>query len=656
MSTSANPLLLLRRLSGTARRPCAWAVFLLGLLIFLCIPPAAQAAPPQDPVVHTVRHGETLSSIAAQYGTTVDALMAANNLTNPNLLVVGQRLTIPPATQQSGPALPASETVPAIHRVQPGETLSSIARSYGITAQDLARWNQISDVNHIETGQELRLHLDFGSTGIDTFPAGPFESVVITPSPATQGQTVTIVVTSNQPVELTATFDGRTVAFVSEGNRHWALIGIHALARPGFYPVRLNTTRLSTQSGITTNSAEKLTSIVAGLYVLAGDFETYDVELGDEKIALLDSTLVQAESNRINRILSQRSVSPLWSGPFVNPLEPRFRRITSVFGERRSYNGGPATSYHAGVDYGAPGGTFVHASAGGTIALAEPLTVRGNAVLIDHGLGVYTGYWHLSEINVSAGSTVQAGDLIGKIGTTGLSTGDHLHWELRVDGIAVNPLQWAEEQLPAGLSTRRLPVTEQTSIQDAFPLFIGSTWTYSVTVNYPGDGARIAWSDLITETIVAGTKRGNAQVFLVQETGAHPERRVPNERRFRYVLIDNRIYQLPGNSLTTPLIQARGVGFEEALRYVWPMTVGDQWSGEEPAGEGSAPAGEVVGLNDVSTFDAQYADCYELVFTMPSGVLTTWFCPGIGVVRKDYRLGETGLAESWQLVAYRIAE
>ena len=99
-------------------------------------------------------------------------------------------------------------------------------------------------------------------------------------------------------------------------------------------------------------------------------------------------------------------------------------------------------------DFGGGVGTPIYAPAAGTVVLAEALTVRGNAVLIDHGLGLYSGYWHQSQFVVEAGQTVQPGDLIGYIGNTGLVTGPHLHWEMRLQGIAVNPLQWVREAIP----------------------------------------------------------------------------------------------------------------------------------------------------------------------------------------------------------------
>jgi murein DD-endopeptidase MepM/ murein hydrolase activator NlpD len=128
---------------------------------------------------------------------------------------------------------------------------------------------------------------------------------------------------------------------------------------------------------------------------------------------------------------------------FAPPLAGDFRH-SSPFGSRRTYGNDPTLSAHAGEDYSAPAGTPVYAPAAGKVVLAEQLFVRGNAVVIDHGHGVFTGYWHLSELAVKAGEQVATGDLLGKVGSTGLSTGAHLHWELRVGGMAVDPLQWME--------------------------------------------------------------------------------------------------------------------------------------------------------------------------------------------------------------------
>ena len=122
------------------------------------------------------------------------------------------------------------------------------------------------------------------------------------------------------------------------------------------------------------------------------------------------------------------------------------------------------TSYHTGHDYGADAGTPVLAPITGTVALAEPLQVRGNVVILDHGLGVYSGFWHLSQIDVAAGQTVGEGEVVGLVGNTGLSTGPHLHWEMRVLGVPVDPVQWTQQAFPQPLPSFQSPLSDTQSV------------------------------------------------------------------------------------------------------------------------------------------------------------------------------------------------
>jgi murein DD-endopeptidase MepM/ murein hydrolase activator NlpD len=119
--------------------------------------------------------------------------------------------------------------------------------------------------------------------------------------------------------------------------------------------------------------------------------------------------------------------------------------ISSPFGGGRSYNGGPVTSHHSGTDFAAPEGVPVHASARGRVAWTGYLATRGESVMIDHGLGVFTGYHHMSQINVVEGHFVERGDVVGLNGATGLATGPHLHWELIIRGVNVDPVFWIYE-------------------------------------------------------------------------------------------------------------------------------------------------------------------------------------------------------------------
>jgi murein DD-endopeptidase MepM/ murein hydrolase activator NlpD len=128
---------------------------------------------------------------------------------------------------------------------------------------------------------------------------------------------------------------------------------------------------------------------------------------------------------------------------FVRPVAGN--RRTSLFGTRRSfryYGGGEAFSEHAGLDYGYPVGTPIMAAGRGRVVMAEDRIVTGLTVVIEHLPGVYTIYMHLSRMAVSVGDLVERSATIGLLGATGLATGPHLHWELRVLGVASDPEAW----------------------------------------------------------------------------------------------------------------------------------------------------------------------------------------------------------------------
>lgn len=156
---------------------------------------------------------------------------------------------------------------------------------------------------------------------------------------------------------------------------------------------------------------------------------------------------IVAERERLQGIVERFGEERQWTGPFDLPLRDGYR-LTSPFGIRRAFGEAPARWWHEGLDMAAPVGTPVYASAPGVVVLAEPLHVRGNAVILYHGWAVYTGYWHLSALQVEAGQRVEQGQLIGRVGSSGFSTGPHLHWEVRVNGLYVDPGQWLETAIP----------------------------------------------------------------------------------------------------------------------------------------------------------------------------------------------------------------
>jgi murein DD-endopeptidase MepM/ murein hydrolase activator NlpD len=128
-----------------------------------------------------------------------------------------------------------------------------------------------------------------------------------------------------------------------------------------------------------------------------------------------------------------------WVEPLVAPVPGC---MISPFGVKRLHNGKPTGDYHGGVDQRSPAGRPVGAVAGGVVKIVRRFNLRGGTVAIDHGQGLESIYLHLSGFATAEGAVVNQGDIVGYAGSTGRSTGAHLHWALYVNGVPVNPAQW----------------------------------------------------------------------------------------------------------------------------------------------------------------------------------------------------------------------
>jgi murein DD-endopeptidase MepM/ murein hydrolase activator NlpD len=159
-----------------------------------------------------------------------------------------------------------------------------------------------------------------------------------------------------------------------------------------------------------------------------------DLEMAKARAAL-DALINQNTANSQN--------TEYYGGSFGWPT-PGYKRITSPYGPRTyTLNGKKVSSYHRGIDIGAPSGAKIAASNGGTVVTsAYNAGGYGNYVILDHGGGKMTVYGHMSKRMVSVGQSVTKGQQIGKVGSTGRSTGPHLHFEIRVNGTAVNPINY----------------------------------------------------------------------------------------------------------------------------------------------------------------------------------------------------------------------
>jgi murein DD-endopeptidase MepM/ murein hydrolase activator NlpD len=185
---------------------------------------------------------------------------------------------------------------------------------------------------------------------------------------------------------------------------------------------------------------------------IGGDaYATYDLPLNAAMSSLRSDPSPQrvAESQALAELLwtVDRS-APLTADPFALPV--RDARRSSHFGDRRRYlysDGGTARAVHHGLDLAAPTGTPIMAPAGGRVVFAGTRIISGETVVLEHGPGIYSLFYHLDELGVSLGERVSQDDPVGTVGATGLVTGPHLHWEIRVFGTPIDPLDVISEQL-----------------------------------------------------------------------------------------------------------------------------------------------------------------------------------------------------------------
>ena len=246
-----------------------------------------------------------------------------------------------------------------------------------------------------------------------------------------QGRTITIRVPRSGAASASLAFRGDAHQMLSTPDSFWLPLGASPTAAIADSDV---TVMLFDAAG---NAAG---TVVQRVSVVATDFPIeYLTVPTDGPNGLRSPDEVQQEENIRSAVYARFSPEQLWRGPFIIPTSGA---ITTEFGTARSFNGGPISIHHSGTDFGAPIGSPVAVAATGRVAFAGMLTTRGNSIIVDHGGGVFTAYHHLSQINVVEGQAVTQGEIIGLVGMTGLATGPHLHWELVVTGVNVDPMQW----------------------------------------------------------------------------------------------------------------------------------------------------------------------------------------------------------------------
>ncbi len=245
-----------------------------------------------------------------------------------------------------------------------------------------------------------------------------------------------LLVTSSRTCSMSGNVGKRTLRFSQVAtDTYLAMIGFDAGTTPGEQILHISA---RADNGQRTAFATSLTITEAG-------FPSEQLTFEPDTAQLLDPELREKEREKLQTIYSAFSSRPLWRASFQ---WPHSGPITSPYGIYRVYQG-QYQGFHAGIDIDGETGDPIHASAAGNVVLAEELAVRGKSVILDHGLGVYSIYSHLNEISVAVGDQIEQGDRLGKMGSSGLSTGSHLHWEMRVQERSVDPRFWTNPDFMA---------------------------------------------------------------------------------------------------------------------------------------------------------------------------------------------------------------
>jgi len=455
-------------------------IYLLALIatLFIIVPVSAQEGDPTGPI-YLVQAGDTLSSIALRFDIPVAEIISQNAITDPDALNVGDGIVLPGIDWIDGTLI--------LDEVDLGESYLSLRRKYLLDEESFGRLNRITSPHQLYFGFSALLAIERGeniesarvivglgesilemalmagenpwsvvsynqiegnwalipgdvlftpttdNVGPGALPS-PISQINVEGQALIQGKTAVIRVTATDVLSLGGKLIGHELQFFEEGsNQLVALKCIGLASREGNYSIVIS----GEYEGESFSYSQTI-RVKDGGY----DRETLTVDL-----ALLDPELSNLETSYLREVMNSASSEKYWQGYWGAP-HPYIDVINSEFGVERSYNQGAFQGFHYGIDFGGGVGIEVWAPASGIVVLAELLEVRGNATIIDHGWGIYSLYFHQSEIKVSVGDFVESGQLIGLVGNTDRSSGAHLHWEVWANGEAVEPMDWINLVFP----------------------------------------------------------------------------------------------------------------------------------------------------------------------------------------------------------------
>jgi len=213
-----------------------------------------------------------------------------------------------------------------------------------------------------------------------------------------------------------------------------AFLGVPAGTKPGKYQVVARATDINQQA----------LSIYAVLQVRDAHYKIQQINLSKKKTKLLAPETLQKEGVILKKLLLEKDKKVYFATPFQKPAKGR---ISSTFGLRRKYNKNAVSTYHKGIDIANKTGTAVYATNGGQVSLSTEWISHGKSILINHGHGIITIYIHLDKLLVKTNDWVKKGQLIGRLGSTGIASGPNLHFGVSVNDVRVDPAQWISNRV-----------------------------------------------------------------------------------------------------------------------------------------------------------------------------------------------------------------
>jgi murein DD-endopeptidase MepM/ murein hydrolase activator NlpD len=326
------------------------------------------------------------------------------------------------------------------YTVQTGDTLFRIAKQFGISVDELKRLNNLSS-NDIRLGQVLNVP---ARTGLSTtIPSQVNNLKLLTIKGIGEGSSLThresCIPGDPVLIRLKGVIAGTPIVFwdkeelvMTQDGADWVGIGRELLGtKPKVVKIQANL------GGEVINSSIKL---------LPDPQPVQNVFMSQAVLSTLTEENRTRERNILNAAHAKSEVTPrLWNTAFVYPRPMVF---TSAFAQARYYQKDDVVNYHYGQDIAGKLGDPIYAVNDGIVEVAGTYPIRGGLTGVNHGAGVVSLYFHQSQILVKIGQRIKKGQLIGKVGNTGFSTGPHLHWEMRVRAEATDPRQWANRIFP----------------------------------------------------------------------------------------------------------------------------------------------------------------------------------------------------------------